>query len=108
MAYWMLSAVARNEALGSPDPRLTSLGARVVHDTVVDYRCMPPRRIIFPRPAPGSDDFDVLPFFLRDAEFAALLSHYRLLERTTVYVYEIASPLPKPSAGSGACIFRPR
>ena len=106
MGFWMLSAVVRNEALGGPNPRLTELGDRIVHDTLLDYRCMPPRRIIFPRPAPGSGDFDVLPFFLRNAEFGALMAHYRLVERTTISVYEIASPLPP--AASGPCIVRPR
>lgn len=102
MGYWMLSAVARNEALGRPDPRLTALGARVVRDTVADYRCMPPRRIVFPRVAPDSGDFDVLRFFLRDPQFAALLSQYRPVQRTSLTVFERVSPL-SPDRG---CIRR--
>lgn len=102
MGYWMLSAVARNEALGEPDPRLTALGVRVVRDTVADYRCMPPRRIVVPRVAPGSGDFDVLPFFMRDPQFAALLSHYRPVQRTSLEVFERVSSL-SPASG---CIRR--
>ena len=97
MGYWMLNAVVRNEQLGNPDPRLNALGRRIVSETVVDFTCAPPKRIIVSRPRPGEDGFDILPFFLRDPQFADLLSHYRLRSRTTLATYELTSPLARPA-----------
>jgi hypothetical protein len=93
MGFWMLKAVARNEALGSPDPRITDLGKIIVRDTVDDYLCMPPDRIVVPRAAPERGDFDVLAFFMRDARFAKLLTSYRLFQATSVNVFEQISPM---------------
>jgi hypothetical protein len=108
MYLWMMQAVVRNEALGGADPRLTQLGRRIVHETVLDYRCLPPRRIIIARPPPGSGDFDPLPFFLRDPNFAALLAHYKPVERTSVEVYEMVSPVERLTAPAAHCIVRAR
>ena len=90
--FWMLPAIVRNEALGSPDPRLTALGRRVVAETVHDFTCSPPRRIILSRPHPGESGFDILPFFQRDPRFVELLSHYRVVSRTTFETYELSDP----------------
>ena len=92
MGYWMLNAVIRNEMAGNPDPRLASLGRQVVSETVEDFRCAPPRRIVVPRPLAGQAGFDVLPFFLRDPQFADLLSHYRPISRNSFETYELAFP----------------
>lgn len=94
MGFWMLPAIVQNEALGSPDPRLAALGRQIVAETVHDFACSPPRRIIVARPRPGETGFDILPFFERDPQFTALLSHYRSAGRTTFDVYELATPLP--------------
>jgi hypothetical protein len=94
--FWMMRAVVRNEAVGSPDQRLVRLGRRVVSETVQDFRCLPPRRIIVARPSPEAakaGDFDILPFFLRDPEFARLLAHYRPVERSSVEAFALVSPL---------------
>jgi hypothetical protein len=94
--FWMLSAVLRNEREGNRDPHLAELGRRIVSETVADLRCMPPSRIIVARPQPGSwneHTLDPLPLFQRNPEFAELLSHYRVVSRTTVEVYAMASPL---------------
>jgi hypothetical protein len=96
MGYWMVNAIVRNEALGSPDPRLAALGRQIVTETVEDFRCAPPRRIIVWRPPPGQQGFDILSFFLRDPEFAELLSHYRVRSRTGLETYEQVSPLQPP------------
>jgi hypothetical protein len=93
----MLMAVTANEERGNPDPRLTTLGRTIVSETVADFRCIPPRRIIVARPRDGEGGFDILPFFLRDPAFAALLSHYRVRSRTTFETYELNSPLPAPA-----------
>jgi hypothetical protein len=100
MGFWMLNAIVANELRGSPDARLTALGRQVTAQTVQDFTCTPPKRIIVPRPRPGEDVFDILPFFLRDPQFAALLSHYKVRSRTSVETYELAFPLPTPP---GAC-----
>ena len=75
------------------------LGRKVVAETIADFRCLPPRRIIIARPRPGEGGFDILPFFERDAAFRALLAHYRPIERTTVEVFELRTSyaaLPRP------------
>jgi hypothetical protein len=100
MGYWMMGAIVRNERLGSPDGELTALGRKVVAETVQDFRCIPPRRIIIARPRPGDGGFDILPFFLRDPEFANLLGHYRSLGRTSLDVYELNSPIPAQPASA--------
>ena len=97
MGFWMLNAVVRNEATGNRNPRLSALGRQVVSDTVQDFACVPPRRIIVARPRPGDKGFDILPFFLRDPGFAELLSHYRVRTRTSLEAYELVSPLKRPT-----------
>jgi hypothetical protein len=104
--FWMLGAVKRNELRTRPDPRVIELGRRVVRQTVADFRCLPPRRIIIQRPLKGAwneHGLDPLPYFMRNADFAELLSHYRAVSRTTFDVYEQVSPL---SAPTGACRHR--
>lgn len=98
MGYWMMNAIVRNEASGSPDPRLAALGRRIVSETVDDFRCAPPKRIIVWRPRPAQTDFDMLSFLLRDPQFAELLSHYRVLSRTSLETYQQVSPLLAPRA----------
>lgn len=102
MGYWMLGAVVRNEMAGSPNTRLTYLGRQLVSQTVQDFICSPPQRIIVSRPRPGEAGFDILPFFLRDAQFGRLLSHYRVRSRTTLEVYEQMTPLTERPASTCA------
>ena len=97
--FWMMEAIIRNERLADPDPRLSLLGRQIVTQTVADFTCTPPVRIIVPRPRAGEDSFDILPFFLRDPKFAALLSHYRVRARTSLETYELVTPLGTPTAG---------
>jgi hypothetical protein len=99
MGFWMLNSIVHNERVGAPNPRLSALGRQIVDETVTDFACAPPRRIIVARPRPGDPGFDILPFFLRDPGFAALLSHYRATSRTSVETYEMASPLVPPATG---------
>ena len=96
--FWMMQAVVANQLRGGPDRRLTELGERVVGETVQDLECTPPRRIVVKRPPVGvTGDFDILAFFMRDPRFAALLSHYRPVQRTSVEVFEQESPLDRPA-----------
>ena len=92
----MKRALARNEHSRNPDPRLTALGRQITAETVADFSCTPPRRILVSRPRPGEDGFDILPFFMRDSRFAAMLGHYRVRSRTSLETYELAFPLPPP------------
>lgn len=96
--YWMVPAIVRNEDLGSPDTRLTGLGRQIISETVEDFQCTPPKRIIVWRPRAGENGFDMLAFFLRDARFGELLSHYRVRSRSSLETYELASPLAPPGA----------
>ena len=57
-SYWMLNAVVRHEN-GDHDPRLAALGRSVVANTVTDYRCTPPRHILFTH-LPAGPEFDIL------------------------------------------------
>lgn len=95
--FWMMQAIVSNERRGNPDPRLAKLGRQIVRQTTQDFLCTPPKRIIVFRPRPGEASFDILPFFLRDPQFAELLSHYRVRSRTSLETYEIASRLPPPT-----------
>lgn len=95
--FWMVRAILGNEQHGNPDPRLAALAREVVSQTVDDFTCIPPQRIIVTRPRPGEATFDMLPFFERDPRFVALLSHYRVRSRTSLETYELASPLPRAS-----------
>ena len=100
-SFWMMRAVVRNEASGGANPGLAEFGRRAVRETVADFRCDPPKRIIVAR-SPGQ--FDILAYFLRDPEFADLLAHYRPVRRSSVESFEIASPLP----ANANCIRRAR
>ncbi len=94
--YWMMRAVVDNEAAARPDPRLSAFGRLVVRQTVQDFRCLPPERIIVARPSPAAAKdgaFDILAFFLRDPQFAQLLSRYRPVSRTSVEAFTLVSPL---------------
>jgi hypothetical protein len=105
--FWMLRAVIRDEGGPNPDPRLKQLGRTIVANTVVDFRCIRPGRIIVARPQSGAwneHTIDILPFFLRDPDFAEFLSHYHPVgPRTTFEVYRLDSP----PAGLPASACRP-
>ena len=94
--FWMLRAVAANELKQRPDPRLAALGRSVVEQTIVDFRCIGPKRIIFVHLANRSaDSLDLPAFFRRDPQFAQLMSHYRRINPPSpVEVYELSTPLP--------------
>jgi hypothetical protein len=98
--FWMMFAILQNESAGHPNPKLDALGRQIVAETVKDFRCIPPQRIVVVRPRPGDTTYDMLPFFLRDANFARLLSHYRIRSRTSFETYELAQPFP---TYSGPC-----
>jgi hypothetical protein len=97
---WMMHAVVDNELHGNPDPRIAAFGRQVVANTVVDFRCHPPKRIIAERPRPGQRGFDILAWYKRDPQFTELLSHYRVRSRTSLETYELVSPWAPPPPSS--------
>jgi len=97
MGHWMLGAIVRNEQQGNPDPRLTALGRQIVSETVQDFACAPPTRIIVSRPQPGQAGYDIMTFFMRDPRFVEMLSHYRVRSRTSFETYERVSSLAPPA-----------
>lgn len=98
IGYWMMRAIIDNERQGSHDVRLTALGKRIVSETVTDFLCTPPRRLVVAGRRWGAENFDILAFFERDPQFTALMSHYRVRSQTSLDTYELASPLPAPTA----------
>ena len=102
-SFWMMRAVVKNEAAGGANAGLAEFGRRAVRETVEDFRCDPPKRIIVARPpVASSGEFDILAFFHRDPEFSRLLAHYRPIQRTSVETFELAAPLGR----TGSCIRR--
>jgi hypothetical protein len=97
---WMMHAVVGNERHGNRDPRIAAFGRQVVANTVVDFRCRPPERIIAERPRPGQRGFDILAFYARDPQFAELLSHYRLRSRTSLETDELVRRWAPPPPSS--------
>ena len=100
-SYWMLFAIAKNERAARPDPRLVKLGREVAAQTVVDFRCVPPRWIVVAPPARDrpAGSFDLLGFFERDPAFTQFFSNYRLVRRGTILdMYELAAPMAPLSA----------
>lgn len=94
--YWMLPAIVHDEASGAQNPRLRALGKQIVSDTVADFTCTPPQRIIIARPHPSDRAFDILPFFERDPSFRQLMSHYRARSWTSLQVFDRISPIGPP------------
>jgi hypothetical protein len=96
--FWMLRAIINNENAAKPDPRLEALARQIVSQTVTDFRCLPPQRIIIERPERGTwsaNMVDILPFFERDPQFAEFFGHYRPVGRTSLDVYELKDPLER-------------
>ncbi|MFL6772040.1 MAG: hypothetical protein ACJ8E4_10035, partial [Sphingomicrobium sp.] len=96
--FWMMHAILSDERLGIGNPQIAVLGDHIRTETVADFACIPPKRIIVWRPPRGENGLDILPYFLREPSFAALLSHYRLRSRTSLETYEFVSPLPRPTS----------
>lgn len=97
---WMMQAVVENELHGNSEPRISAFGREVVANTVADYRCRPPKRILAQRPPPGEQGFDMIAFYSRNPAFVELLSHYRVRSRNSLETYELASPWTPPPASS--------
>lgn len=96
--FWMLAALDARPR----DPVVQHAARQAVRDTVLDYRCLPPKIIVFTRfdrrPEAVSAVADPYRYFMRDPEFAALLSHYRLSKEYGMFdVYRQVAPLAPPA-----------
>jgi hypothetical protein len=82
---WMLPAIDAHPG----DPRVQALGREVIRQTVIDYRCLPPERIVFVRPDSSGTattaSADPMRFFLRDPAFAELMSRYTRWKHAGIY-----------------------
>jgi hypothetical protein len=95
----MLGAIDAN-ATGGRDPRIEEFGRQVIRQTVIDYRCLPPERIVFVRPDASGNataaSADPLTFFLRDPEFATLMRHYTRWKRQGIFdAYRLTTPISR-------------
>jgi hypothetical protein len=106
--FWMLRAIATNEASRRPDPRIGEIGRMAISQVVTDLRCAGPQRIVIARPFPGAwneHSIDILPYFQRDPAFTELLSHYRRVGPPSTYdVYDrvtASAPMPASSCRQG-------
>jgi hypothetical protein len=92
--YWELVALDHRRS----DPLVRNVAARAVRETALDYRCLPPKVIVFTRfdrRKTAGVAADPYPFFMKDPAFADVLSHYRLSRSYGIFdVYRPATPLP--------------
>lgn len=100
-SLWILAAVDA-DAPGARDPRIDALGRKVIGETVIGYRCLPPKRIVFmPRAsnAATTASDNPLAFFRRDPRFARLLDHYQRIDRAGNFdAFDLVRPLePLPA-----------
>ena len=95
--FWMLAALDARPR----DPVVQRVARQAVRDTVLDYRCLPPKIIVFTRFDRRRRRVQVVDdpyrYFMRDPEFAALLGHYRLSKQYGMFdVYRQVTPLAPP------------
>jgi hypothetical protein len=80
------------------DPPVRDAALEAVRQTVLDYRCLPPKVIAFTRydrKKTAGVAADPYPFFMKDPAFADVLSHYRLSKSYGIVdAYRLARPMP--------------
>lgn len=101
-SLWILAAIDANTP-GVKNSLIDGLGRKVIRETVVSYRCLPPKRLVFmPRTSKttttASDN--PLAYFRSDPQFARLLDHYRRLDRAGNFdAFDLVRPLdPLPAS----------
>ena len=62
--FWMMQAVINNELQGGLDEKAANLGRKIVSETVADFTCTPPLRIILSRSPGGRGGIRILFLFL--------------------------------------------
>ena len=83
--YWMLGGLDEHRG----DPAINALTLRAIRETALDYRCLPPKVVIFVHRREDLNDKTIssnpYPYFNSVPEFAAVMRHYRLWQQGTVY-----------------------
>lgn len=92
--YWMLAAFDKHPH----DARVRQFAYQAIRDTALDYRCLPPKVIVFTRFHARSRNVptvdDPYPFFMADPAFAAVMSHYRLWKKYGIFeAYHQVTPI---------------
>ena len=92
--YWMINATDQRPN----DPTAKALMTRVIRETALDYRCLPPKVIIFvdikDKEVDQLNSSHPYRMFTREPEFAAVMSHYRLWRSGSIYgAWRQVSPL---------------
>ena len=93
--YFMLLALDSHPE----QPLVRQVANEAIHETVLDYLCLPPKVIVFTRMNRSAKNkyvfTDPYRFFIKDPEFRAMLSHYRLAMQYGMFdVYKPVTPLP--------------
>lgn len=96
-SYWIFAAIDANRTTRH-DPRIDALGRKAIEEVVGDFRCLPPKRIVF---APGhaplsmtSASANPLGYFTQNRQFADLLRHYHRLDRPGNFdAFDLVTPL---------------
>ena len=92
--WWILSAVARDHG---HTPQLATLGQQTVAESVQDFRCDQPTRIIFSRSL--EQGRTVRSWFDPNPDFNELMKHYKLIDKYLIFdIYQKKDPYPKPPA----------
>ena len=92
--YWMLASLNARPR----DPTIRAVAEQAVRDTAHDFRCLPPKVIVFtrfdrrPRTPPAVDD--PYRYFMRFEGFRDVISHYRLEKSYGIFdVYRQATAM---------------
>lgn len=98
--YWMINAIDQRPN----DPAPKALMQRVIRETALDYRCLPPKVIIFldikDKEAQRLNSSHPYQLFVREPNFAAVMSHYRLWRTGPIYTaWRQVSPLAPVDPG---------
>lgn len=92
--FWMLDALSQRPL----PPAVAAFGRTVTRETAIDFRCAPPKIIVFVQfdrqAMPRLPNIDPEAYFLGQPEFATVMRHYRLSKRGHIFdAYRLVTPL---------------
>jgi len=98
-SFWMMPAIAFSERKGDASDAMLRLDRLTVQQTVEDFTCHPPARILVERHPLNrllaDIRFDYVAHFSRDPAFARLMRSYRPAPGNEAYIrYDRVAPLP--------------
>ncbi|MFZ1743023.1 MAG: GtrA family protein [Pontixanthobacter sp.] len=102
-AFWQLPAIIKSDPQDKDYDQLQRLGGQIVRETINDFLCHVPQRIIVRRsPSGGGADGHVYSeMFLNDPEFSKLMSNYERVLVTTNFASYDRKPNTHFRAGTG-------